>query len=81
MFGLFESEHILENVREASSYLGSCLEKLMQKYSCIRECRGLGLMRGLVFDRPVKEIPRSPEKQPEIRASADTGPRAGEHIQ
>ncbi len=72
VFGLFESEHILENVREASSYLGSCLEKLMQKYSCIHECRGLGLMRGLVFDRPVKEIISSAMQNGLITFSAGT---------
>ncbi|MDE7300244.1 MAG: aspartate aminotransferase family protein [Lachnospiraceae bacterium] len=56
VFEQFDSAHVLENVREVSSWLAGRLDSLMQKYDCIRECRGLGLMRGLVFDRPVKEI-------------------------
>lgn len=53
---LFEQKHIIENVREVGPYLEQCLEGLAEKYDCILERRGLGLMQGLVFDRPVGDI-------------------------
>lgn len=53
---LFEEERILEHVREVAPYLEERLDALKEKYDCILERRGLGLMQGLVFDRPVREI-------------------------
>ena len=53
---LFEKDHIIENVREVAPYLEECLEELKGKYACILDRRGAGLMQGLVFDRPVREI-------------------------
>lgn len=53
---LFEKNHIIEHVREVSPYLEQELEKLAAKYDCILERRGVGLMQGLVFDRPVADI-------------------------
>ena len=50
---LFEEMDILENVRETGAYLQEKLDKLVQKYDMITERRGVGLMQGLVFDRPV----------------------------
>ena len=50
---LFEEMNILENVRETGAYLQEKLDKLVQKYDMITERRGVGLMQGLVFDRPV----------------------------
>ena len=50
---LFEEMNILENVRETGAYLQEKLDKLVQKYDMITERRGIGLMQGLVFDRPV----------------------------
>ena len=32
------------------------LDELAARYDCILERRGMGLMQGLVFDRPVKDI-------------------------
>lgn len=52
---LFEENHIIENVREVAPYLEMRLEELKDKYGCIVERRGTGLMQGLVFDRPVGE--------------------------
>ena len=37
-------------------YLTDRLEELVSKYSFITERRGLGLLQGLVFDRPVNEM-------------------------
>lgn len=53
---LFEENHVVEHVREVAPYLESCLDALAEKYDCILERRGAGLMQGLVFDRPVREI-------------------------
>ena len=53
---LFEKDHIIENVREVAPYLEERLEELKDKYGCITERRGMGLMQGLVFERPVREI-------------------------
>ena len=50
---LFEENHILENVNQVGAYLEEKLDALAQKYEFIVERRGLGLMQGLVFDRPV----------------------------
>lgn len=53
---LFEENHIIENVREVAPYLEKRLEELKEKYDCITERRGTGLMQGLVFDRPVRDV-------------------------
>ena len=53
---LFEKDHIIEHVREVAPYLEKRLQELADKYDCILERRGVGLMQGLVFDRPVGEI-------------------------
>ncbi len=53
---LFEKNHIIENVREVAPYLEKRLEELKEKYDCITERRGTGLMQGLVFDCPVREV-------------------------
>jgi len=53
---LFEENHIIENVREVAPYLEKRLEELKEKYDCITERRGTGLMQGLVFDCPVREV-------------------------
>ena len=50
---LFEEMNILENVRETGAYLQEKLDTLVKKYDMIQERRGMGLMQGLVFDRPV----------------------------
>ena len=53
---LFEKHHIIEHVGEAAPYLEKELDELAARYDCILERRGMGLMQGLVFDRPVKDI-------------------------
>lgn len=56
VFDLFEADRVLENVREVSAYLAEKLDGLAAKYDCIKERRGMGLMQGLEFSMPVKEI-------------------------
>ena len=53
---LFEEDHIIEHVREVAPYLEQRLNELADKYDCIQERRGVGLMQGLVFDHPVGDI-------------------------
>ena len=53
---LFQENHIIENVREVAPYLERRLDELKEKYDCITERRGTGLMQGLVFDCPVREV-------------------------
>ena len=43
-------------MQKTGAYLGTCLDRIAQEYACIRERRGVGLMQGLVFDRPVGDI-------------------------
>ncbi|MDD2972525.1 MAG: aspartate aminotransferase family protein [Lachnospiraceae bacterium] len=53
---LFEENHIIENVTKISGYLEEKLDELVEEYDCIETRRGVGLMQGLVFNRPVGEI-------------------------
>lgn len=53
VFDLYEENHVLENVNRVGAYLEEKLDALAQKYEFIVERRGLGLMQGLVFDKPV----------------------------
>lgn len=56
VFDLYESNHILENVNEVGAYLAEQLDILKSKHECIVDRRGLGLMQGLEFNIPVKDI-------------------------
>lgn len=56
VFDLFESEGILEHVKEVSPYLIAKLDEIASKYDFIVERRGMGLMQGLEFKMPVKEL-------------------------
>lgn len=53
---LFEEGRILEHVRQVAPYLEKKLDALAGKYSFIEARRGVGLMQGLAFDRPVGEV-------------------------
>ena len=53
---LFEKQKVLDNVKEVGGYLGECLERLAEEFGCIKAHRGVGMMQGLVFDRPVGDI-------------------------
>ena len=50
---LFTENHIIEHVREVAPYLEKRLDDLKEKYDFITDRRGMGLMQGLEFDRPV----------------------------
>ena len=49
---VMKSEHLIENAREVGNYLIEELKKLNNT----KDVRGLGLMIGIEFDTPVKEI-------------------------
>lgn len=53
---LFEENHIIDNVKEAGSYLEEKLDGLVSEYDFIETRRGLGLMQGLVLRRPAGDI-------------------------
>ena len=53
---LFDKQNILSNVKEVSSYLENCLDKIAEEYACVETRRGVGLMQGLVMDRPVGDM-------------------------
>ncbi len=50
VFEIFEKKNIVEHVKEISVYLENKLNELVDKYDCITERRGKGLMQGLVVD-------------------------------
>lgn len=51
---VFEEDKLLDNVNRVGSYL---MEELA-KIECIKEVRGRGLMIGMEFDQPIKDIRR-----------------------
>ena len=53
---LFEELNILDNVNESGKYLYEKLDELVAKYDCIKAHRGIGLMQGLEFEKPVGDI-------------------------
>lgn len=56
VFQILEEKNMLAHVQDISEYLIDKLDTLKEKYPVIKERRGLGLMVGLEFDRPVKDI-------------------------
>lgn len=56
VFDLFESMHILENVRKVSVYLENTLDALVEEYSFLSGHRGMGLMQGLVTGKDAGDI-------------------------
>jgi len=64
VFDIFETEAVLNNVKQISPYLEEQLDALVKKYDCVVERRGMGLMQGLEFSVPVKDIiPKVMEKR------------------
>ncbi len=53
---LFEKQKVLANVREVGAYLEKRLDELAAEFSCVETRRGVGLLQGLVFNRPVGDI-------------------------
>ena len=53
---LFDELDVLGNVRSVGDYMYDKLDELAEKYDCIKAHRGVGLIQGLEFDRPVGDI-------------------------
>ena len=53
---LFEKQNVLENVKTVGDYLGKRLDELAEEFDCVETRRGIGMMQGLVFNRPVGDI-------------------------
>lgn len=63
VFDLFDSMHILENVKEVSVYLEAKLDELISKYDFLTARRGMGLMQGVVSQKSVSEISKKALEQ------------------
>lgn len=50
------NQNLLQNVKETGLYLKAELQKLVEKYSFVKEVRGLGLMLGMELSISAKEI-------------------------
>lgn len=53
---LYEKQNVLANVKEVGAYLTEQLDKLAAKYDWVQTRRGVGLLQGLVCDKPVADI-------------------------
>ena len=58
----FDSENILDKCRSNSEYIFEKLEKLKEKFTFIQDIRGVGLMIGIVLDRPAGELKKIIDK-------------------
>ncbi len=56
VFDIIDSKNILDNVKVMGKYLSEQLNSLAKDYDIIKEHRGMGLMQGLEFSIPVKDI-------------------------
>ena len=56
VFELYEECDIISHVNDIAPYLEQKLGELKVKFDCIEARRGMGLMQGLVFNKPVGEI-------------------------
>jgi len=56
VFDIFKDEHLVEHVKEVGQYLWEQLEYLKEKYDCIVDHRGMGLIQGLEFKDNPSEI-------------------------
>lgn len=56
VFDIFENRNVLDNVDKMGMYLSEQLQNLAKEYSIIVDHRGKGLMQGLEFTIPVKDI-------------------------
>ena len=53
---IMEEEHLTEHVEKISGYLSEKLDDIAEKYDFITAHRGIGLMQGLVSEKPVGAI-------------------------
>ena len=53
---IFEKDKIVEHVREIEPYLTKRLDELVEETDCVTECRGKGLIQGIVVTKPAGEV-------------------------
>ena len=53
---MMERDHITDHVRKIAPYLEEKLDQLVEKYDFLTERRGMGLMQGIVCEKPVGQI-------------------------
>lgn len=53
---MMERDHITDHVKEVSAYLEEKLDKIVTKYDFLTAHRGMGLMQGIVCEKPVGKI-------------------------
>lgn len=56
VFDIFKEENIVEHVKEVGTYLWDKLEEMKEKYECIVDHRGKGLIQGLEFTFAPKDL-------------------------
>jgi len=56
VFDIFKEDNIVEHVKEVGTYLWDRLEEMKEKYDCIVDHRGKGLIQGLEFTFAPKEL-------------------------
>ncbi|MEE0884471.1 MAG: aminotransferase class III-fold pyridoxal phosphate-dependent enzyme, partial [Faecalimonas sp.] len=67
---IFEEEHIIEHVQEVGAYLEEKLNDLVKTTELVLERRGMGLMQGLVLNKPVGDVIKNAMEQGLIAISA-----------
>lgn len=56
VFDLFESRHLLEHVNSISGCLEQRLDQIVENYDFLTKRRGMGLMQGIVTQKPASSI-------------------------
>jgi acetylornithine/N-succinyldiaminopimelate aminotransferase len=56
VFDIFKEDNIVEHVKEVGTYLWDRLEEMKEKYDCIVDHRGKGLIQGLEFTFAPKDL-------------------------
>lgn len=56
VFDIYDKEGILDHVKEISEYLIQKLDMLVEKYECITQRRGAGLMQGLILNKAANPV-------------------------
>lgn len=56
VFDIFKEENIVDHVKEVGTYLWDRLEEMKEKYDCIVDHRGKGLIQGLEFTFAPKDF-------------------------
>ncbi len=69
---LFQEQDVLANVNRVGACLEKRLDELAAEFSCVEARRGVGLMQGLVFDRPVGDIITEPMERGLVLINAGT---------